>query len=855
MGRRVTASIATLVLMGAGLVACSDEKSPTTDGSLDPASVPDGFTAYEAGDHTISVDGTDYQLKLQGPAALKVDGSQIITSDAGDNSAITEAFGEHFEPYRASGGNQQFYFVMTDRFANGDPSNDDAGLGEDRLVSGFDPTDEGFYLGGDIRGIIDNLDYIQDLGATAIWLTPPFKNQPVQGPEGQESAGYHGYWITDFTQIDPHYGTNDELQELVIEAQARGIKIYFDVITNHTADVIQYEGGDYSYVPTTVEPYTDAEGNEFNAYQMAGQEFPELDPETSFPYLPVPNGTEKVPEWLNDVTLYHNRGNSTWSGESVTYGDFDGLDDLMTENPVVVDGMVEIYKDWIDMGVDGFRIDTVKHVNYEFWEVWTEEITNYADDDFFMFGEVYDANPAILARYPRGTHMDSVLDFAFQSSVMNYVNGAPASVLSSLFASDALYVTPTSSPNNLPTFLGNHDMGRVGYLAQGEDKLAKSKFAHALMFTMRGRPVVYYGDEQGFVGTGGDKAARQPLFPTEVESYQNQPLIDGTEFGTDEHMSADAEMYQSIKEIADLRKEHTGLSEGAQIELYADGSAYAFSRIDPEQLIEYVVFANAGSEPAEIPVTILAGGGITVLYATDEGVHVGVDTASRNLTATVPPLGVVVVQMEKPVERGEGVTALYGQLNDAKQMELMADSEDDAYETSAFFVREVGTPEWTELGVATGPDARVFHDTGDVERGTLLEYRVIDGGGNSESMTYLVGGPTPSFPEGAVEPAPTDVELPADAVTLPGTFNAQMGCAEDWMPNCETAQLTKEGDLYTGTFDLTAGSYEFKVAIGGTWDENYGADGVADGDNIVVEHDGGEVSFAYDPATHEIRYE
>ena len=136
---------------------------------------------------------------------------------------------------------ENFYFVMADRFSNGDTANDDGGLGSDPMVSGFDPTKKGFYNGGDLAGLLDKIDYIQGLGTTSIWLTPSFKNKAVQ-PE-DKSAGYHGYWVTDFTQIDPHLGTNDELQALIDEAHSRGMKVYFDIITNHTADVIGYAGG------------------------------------------------------------------------------------------------------------------------------------------------------------------------------------------------------------------------------------------------------------------------------------------------------------------------------------------------------------------------------------------------------------------------------------------------------------------------------------------------------------------------------------------------------------------------------------------------------------------------------------
>ena len=107
------------------------------------------------------------------------------------------------------------YFVLPDRFENGNPDNDRGGIEGGRLKDGYDPTDFGFYHGGDLQGLTQRLDYIQGLGMTAIWLTPIFENNPVQGPEGKESSGYHGYWITDFTNVDPHIGTRDAFKTFV----------------------------------------------------------------------------------------------------------------------------------------------------------------------------------------------------------------------------------------------------------------------------------------------------------------------------------------------------------------------------------------------------------------------------------------------------------------------------------------------------------------------------------------------------------------------------------------------------------------------------------------------------------------
>ncbi len=185
---------------------------------------------------------------------------------------------------------ERFYFVMADRFANGDPSNDAGGLTGGPLETGLDPSDKGFFHGGDIAGLSDRLDYIEGMGTTAIWLTPSFKNRPVQGAGDQASAGYHGYWVTDFTQIDPHFGTNAELEAFIDEAHDRGIKVFFDIITNHTADVIDYaEDGANTYVSKASSPYRDAAGQEFDdrdVRRWRGRSR-ELDAATSFPYTPV----------------------------------------------------------------------------------------------------------------------------------------------------------------------------------------------------------------------------------------------------------------------------------------------------------------------------------------------------------------------------------------------------------------------------------------------------------------------------------------------------------------------------------------------------------------------------------------
>jgi glycosidase len=276
------------------------------------------------------------------------------------------------------------YFVLPDRFANGDPANDTGGIAGDRLTHGFDPADKGFYHGGDLKGLIEKLDYIQGLGASAIWVGPIFKNKPVQGGKGQESAGYHGYWITDFLHVDPHFGTDADFAALVGAAHARGMKVYMDIIVNHTADVIQYREASNTAAPYRSRadyPFSrrgGVAGAPINA-GFAGDDDARAanwahmtDPAFAYtPYVPAGEEKAKNPAWLNNPIWYHNRGDTDWKGESAQYGDFVGLDDLVTENPRVVKGFIEIYGSWIDrFGIDGYRIDTAKHVNPQFWRAF-----------------------------------------------------------------------------------------------------------------------------------------------------------------------------------------------------------------------------------------------------------------------------------------------------------------------------------------------------------------------------------------------------------------------------------------------------------------------------------------------------
>jgi len=512
-------------------------------------------------------------------------------------------------PARHAGAGHVLYFVLPDRFENGTTSNDTGGIPGGREVHGHDPTVVNYYHGGDFRGLTDRLDYIKNLGATAIWVTPPLRNKPVQ----LGSAAYHGYWILDFLQIDPHLGTDEEFREFITQAHARGLRVYMDIIVNHTADVIQFQGG-YQYRSKAVAPYRDASGQPFDESAVAfnGLNDPAAFPQLSaanFPYVPIvpPGETQaKHPEWLNDVTLYHNRGNSTFSGENSVHGDFGGLDDTFTEHPRLVEGFIDIYRHWLEnYDLDGFRIDTVKHVNAEFWQAFAPAIRKAARakgrPDFLHFGEVFSGDTGFLSQWPTAATLDTVLDFGLAFRMRDFVSRAQgSSALSTLFDADDLYTDHDSDVHSVVNFIGNHDIGRFGYFLRQDNSFASdaqlldlTELGHGLMYLVRGQPVVYYGDEQGMIGFGVDTGAREDMFATQAGSYASLARIGTAETGGVAKFREDHPLFQTLRALATLREAHRALRQGAMIARNVTaGNLFAFSRIERNEQVEYLVAAS-----------------------------------------------------------------------------------------------------------------------------------------------------------------------------------------------------------------------------------------------------------------------
>lgn len=671
-----------------------------------------------------------------------------------------QSLGPTAPPLRRPATADFIYFVMTDRFENGDPSNDTGGVEGDPLTTGFLPEDTGYYHGGDLAGLTDRLTYLADLGVDAIWMTPPFTNRWVQGNgtiEGS-SAGYHGYWQTNWDQIDPHLGTEAEMQSLIEAAHDLDLKIYFDIVINHTGDVITYLDGSFVYFSQNADPYLTADGSAFHLDEVAGGEFPALDPATSFPHLPgfanEADATIKSPAWLNDLTLYHNRGNSTFEGESAELGDFFGLDDLFTEHPRVVEGMIELYSAMIARyGIDGFRIDTMKHVDLGFWRRFAPAIRDAANaagkEEFFAFGEVFATDEILQSSYTN-VGVDATLDFILAAALEQYVaQGRGAEVLGDAFDRDDWFTDEDGNASLQVKFFGNHDMGRMGLqIAQAnpsaseEDLLARMRLGLDLLFLTRGVPVVYYGDEQGFVGDGGDQLARQSMFPSLVPEYNDDDNIGTDATPADDNFDQGHPLYEHIAALDRLREEHPTLVTGAQTTLLSQGPIFAFSRFDREERIEYVVASNNAA--LTVPTSIF----VVTPEVSFEPIWGGIDSVSSDqageLSFEIPPLSTVVLRATAAAgfpDSSPEVTIVRpeGQEIPTFRYRLEAELADQRYAEVTFAVAIDGT-EPVVVGVDDAPPYRVYWDNDTVPTGAMVEVIVTvdDGSGRLRSDVRTV---------------------------------------------------------------------------------------------------------------------
>ena len=599
---------------------------------------------------------------------------------------------------RAGLASDLIYFVMPDRYKDGDTSNDNG--------DGFDPTSTAFFHGGDLKGLTgtctagdDGLARIKKLGFTAVWLTPLVTQQPST----THGAGYHGYWGVDFLNVDPHLGTNGDLTNFVACAKKLKMKVVLDVVTNHTGDIVKYQD------------------------QQA--------------YVPAESANAKNPAWLNDLSNYHNVGDMSkcWGdGNCTKIGDFFGLDDLATEKESVWRGWGDVYGKWIkDYGISGFRVDTARHVDDEFFKNWSPLIQDAAKSigisDFTLFGEVWEVNPVELMSYVRRNKIQTVLDFPFQRTATDFASGySDAKVLANLFLSDDLYTSATSSANDLVTFLGNHDMGRSGYIIETKKEqpanqlVSRTKLANALMYLSRGIPVVYYGDEVGMTGTGAgnDQLARQDMFPTKIDAWKTEARIGGKPVGNGNSFVATHSnpIAQYMITLSQLRSKNPGLANAVMQTRYAKNSVLVLSKKDNKDKREYVVAFNNSTKPQTIQIgTATSSGGWRVILGKST-----YTTSGSTLKLTVPALDTVVLKANKLIDKTEVKTGKIKVKEDYLTgfFQAVAGVMSNDLLSVEFFYKSSMTPEWSSLGVDTNAPYSVYIDPRE-HAGETLEIRAL----------------------------------------------------------------------------------------------------------------------------------
>jgi alpha-amylase len=447
--------------------------------------------------------------------------------------------------------------------------------------------------------------------------------------------------------------------------------------------------------------------------------------------------------------------------------------------------MIEIYKTWIgELGIDGFRIDTMKHVNDEFWQKFGPEVLAYArsqgKDEFFMFGEVFDLSRPFTSTFTTRNTMQAVLDFPFQDAARNFASkGAPTNQLGTFFENDDWYTDADSNVYQLPTFLGNHDMGRIGFFVKADNAgatedelLARDRLAHELMYFSRGNPVIYYGDEQGFTGTGGDQVARQTMFASQVPEYLDDDLLGTDSTHAQANFNSNHQLYQRISELAALTKAHPALRDGAHQDRYSSDEAgiYAFSRLHRGQEREYVVALNnsESEETAAIP-TYVGHGNFVKVYGSGPEQLTSNDNQLLNLT--VPALSTVVYRSADRIPRSVAAPqisldnpAISAESN--SRMMVSADVGGSSFNEVTFYGK-VGNGKWTPIGTDDTRPYRVFHDVSSIPDGTLVTYRAVVRDNANHQRT--------SAPQDAVVPEPElAIELPTEGAGVFGTIEIRV---------------------------------------------------------------------------------
>ncbi|MCY3006947.1 MAG: alpha-amylase family glycosyl hydrolase [Planctomycetota bacterium] len=455
------------------------------------------------------------------------------------------------------------YFLMPDRFCDGDPANNRT----EKSPAIYDRSKSRFYHGGDIQGIASKLDYIQSLGATAIWTTPIYDNNDAPdlkemhpepgGSKPVPTTGYHGYGAIDLYAVDEHFGTLKEVQAWIAQSHRRGLKVIQDQVANHTGP----------YHAWVQDPPTQTWWNGTAAKHPKNnwQKWTAMNPRATRQTQQL-----NLDGWFADV-----------------------LPDLNQDDPEVAKYLIQHSIWWLGVaGFDAIRMDTLPHVPRSFWGKWAGAVKREFPNTKVL-GELFDADPVLVAYYQGGrrghdqidTQIDTLFDFGLFTPIRNaFAKGKALRDVHQMFARDWLYV----DPNRLATFVGVHDMPR--FMHEKGATIQGLQAAMTLMMTSRGTPILYYGDELAMPG-GEDPDNRRDFpggFPGDTRNA----------FDPAGRVPTESTVWNHIARLGALRKKYPELALGKSLDLLDAQQQYVYARLGDRQTL--LVAINNDTEPATI---------------------------------------------------------------------------------------------------------------------------------------------------------------------------------------------------------------------------------------------------------------
>jgi glycosidase len=491
------------------------------------------------------------------------------------------------------------YLIMPDRFADGDPTNDEPA----EFPGTHDRSKLRAYHGGDLRGIEAHLPYLKDLGVTTLWLTPIVKNG--------SAADYHGYGAIDLYTVDPHLGTLADYQRLVEATHRLHMKIFFDIVPNHVGPLNPWVKD-----PPMADWF----------HGSAEQHLSTLSP-LNGNFYGQPGTKEKTNDLFEALADPHA---TSQMRRNLTEGWFFGkLPDMNTENSSVIQYLSQNSIWWAEAtGLDGYRIDTFPYVSRAFWAQWHEQLRRIYPR-LSTVGEVFHPDPVVTSFFAGGrkgwdgidTQLTTLFDFPLYFAMRDVLlNGAPSGRIANVLRQDALY----PHPDFLVPFFGNHDTTRFAGAANSTPE--KLKLAFALAITMRGIPEIYYGDEIGMPG-GGDPDNRRD-FPG------GWPDDSHNAFTREGRTPEQEEIFEYVQALLRLRRQHDALRGGKLWQLASDDSSYTFLRESDDEKL--VVAFHDGTSTKTVSLSLQgtpaeAAAGISPIFGEGQA-----DLAGRQLKLSLP---------------------------------------------------------------------------------------------------------------------------------------------------------------------------------------------------------------------------